>query len=108
MSNAMIEKLESYLKEDPNDSFTKFALALEYKKIDDLTHAIHLLEEIHADDPDYIGIYYHLGRLYEVTNEIGKAISSYEEGIDKAKNTNDSQTLSELKSALMELKTIDE
>ena len=108
MSNRMIEKLQAYLKEDPNDTFSKFALALEYKKIDDVSRAIELFEEIHEADPNYVGIYYHLGKLYDQQGDNKKAVATYKEGIEIAANTGESKTLSELKSALMELELNDE
>ncbi|HKJ33892.1 MAG TPA: tetratricopeptide repeat protein [Balneolales bacterium] len=104
----MIEKLQAYLQEDPNDTFSKFALALEYKKIGDVSRAIELFEEIHEANPDYVGIYYHLGKLYDQQDDNKKAIATYKEGIEVATQKDESKALSELKSALMELELNDE
>ena len=104
----MIKKLEAYLQDDPDDTFSKFALALEYKKIGDFSRAVSLFEEIHDKDPDYVGTYYHLGKLYDELNENKKAVSTYKEGIEKASETNETKALSELKTALMELELNDD
>jgi len=108
MENKRIDKLKEYLENDPDDSFTKFALALEYRKLNDLESARKLFEDIHTKDPDYIGLYYHLGDIYTELNDNKKAIATYREGIEKARNTNEQKTLSELQAALMSLELDEE
>ena len=103
MAQNMIEKLESYLKIDPKDTFTRFALALEYIKLDNLDKACRLFEEIVADDPDYVGTYYHLGGLYYKLKRAEDAIHTYRQGMEIAKKSGDQHALSELQAALLEL-----
>lgn len=107
MAKNMIEKLESFLKTDPNDTFTKFALALEYLKQEDLAKALNLFEDILSSDPDYIGTYYHLGKLYQRMDRTGEAVQTYQQGVDKARKAQDMHALSELQAALMELESDD-
>ena len=102
-----IEKLKEFLANDPEDSFTKFALALEYVNISEYHTALTIFEDLRKNDPDYIGLYYHLGKLYEVLDDENQAVITYKEGIGVARKANDEHAASELREALSELE-IDE
>ena len=106
MAKNMIEKLEAFLEADPKDIFTKFALALEYLKIDNKAKALQLFEELIASDPNYVGTYYHLGNLYRSLDRTEDAIRTYKAGTEIALKASDNQALSELQAALMELDNI--
>lgn len=103
MSDKMIERLRAYLDKDPDDTFTRFALALEYQKKDDIQQARSLFEAIVSDDPNYVGTYYHLGKLYEQMNATEKARETYHNGIRVAQTANDPKSLAELQEALQVL-----
>lgn len=98
-SNDKISTLKNYLRENPEDSFTKFALALELWKKDQINNARKLFESIRTHNPDYVGVYYHLGKLYEEQGELSKARTTYDEGIEIAQEQNETRTLSELQEA---------
>lgn len=95
-----IAKLAMYLKKNPNDSFSKFALALELLKQNEVTKSRVLFESILKQDPEYLGVYYHLGKLYEQIGFLQQAHDLYTEGIELAKNQKNGKTESELKDAL--------
>jgi Tfp pilus assembly protein PilF len=103
MSNQMITLLESFLKQDPNDGFTRFALAMEYKKFGDINKSEEVYRDLLEHDPNYVGAYYHLGKLYEETGQLDLAIQTYKTGIEIANSVNDFHASSELQQALMEL-----
>lgn len=98
-SNNLKQKLAANIKSDPDDSFSKFALALEFLKDEDQQKARLLFEDIYQNDPDYVGVYYHLGKLYEQYQEVEKALTVYDEGIAVASTQQEKRTLSELKEA---------
>jgi len=98
-----IDKLKAFLLENPRDSFLKHALALEYAKLGDETPARQLFEEILAQDPGYVGSYYHLGKLLERTGETALALSWYEKGMEAARAAGDRKALGELRTAYDEL-----
>lgn len=98
-----IERLKEFLQATPGDSFLKHALALEYVKIGEEDNAKRLFQEILKQEPEYVGSYYHLGKLLERKNEISLALSVYEKGMAVAKNINDRHAYSELSSAYDEL-----
>lgn len=99
MENNRIDSLLAFLKDDPEDSFVRFALAKEYEKLGTLKKALDTYLELKEIDPGYVGLYYHLGGLYEVLSEKKKALATYEEGIGIAKKLADFHSLSELHNA---------
>ena len=98
-----IEKLKSFLTGSPEDPFLKHALALEYIKLGREDLARDLFVEILTRDPDYIGTYYHLGRLLERTGEPDSAKSWYEKGMLAARKVGDQHAYNELQAALDDL-----
>ena len=98
-----IDKLKTFLQENPRDLFLRHALALEYVKIEQEQAARQLFEEILTEDPGYIGSYYHLGKLLERTGDTTGALSWYEKGMEAAKAAKDIKALGELRTAYDEL-----
>ncbi len=103
MHTIRIERLESIIVDNPNDTFALFALAKEYEKADDLEKAVQLFEKLLVVDSTYLGAYYHLAKVYEQLDEVKKALNIYEKGITVALQLNDLHSLSELKNAKMNL-----
>jgi Tfp pilus assembly protein PilF len=95
-----IRELAGFLRKNPNDSFTKFALALELLKVNEVSKARVLFESVLKQDPQYLGVYYHLGKLYERTGQLADAKEMYSHGIKVAEMQNNERTLAELKEAL--------
>lgn len=100
-----IEKLESFLKESPDDSFLRHALALEYVKLGDDGKARLLFDGLLAAHPDYVGSYYHLGKLLERAGEAEEAALTYSKGIEMALKAGDRHSATELRGALDELQS---
>ncbi len=103
-SNKNIKQLAGFLKKNPNDTFSKFALALELLKLNEVSKARVLFESVLKQDPGYLGVYYHLGKLYEKNGRHEDAQKMYIQGIDLAKQQKNERTLLELKEALENLK----
>ena len=95
-----IQRLARFLKKNPKDSFTKFALALELLKQDQVSKAQLLFESVLEQDPDYLGVYYHLGKLYEQIGRQKDAKDLYIIGIEVAKKQTHERTKLELQEAL--------
>jgi tetratricopeptide (TPR) repeat protein len=94
-----IDQLIAFLTEDPGDSFIRYALAQEYQKRGQMYQARDAYLQLKESDPDYVGLYYHLGKLYEELGEKETAIETYESGIQVAKRLADFHALSELNTA---------
>lgn len=98
-----ILQLERFLAEQPNDSFLRHALALERIKRGELDMARSLFEELLANDPTYVGSYYHLAGLYDKLGQTASAIETYERGIEVARKLQDRHAQNELQMALDEM-----
>ena len=98
-----IKKISEYLQKDPNDNFLRHALALEYIKQGDDDKAQKLFEDILSASPNYIGSYYHLGKLLEKNKMTSEAIACYEKGMIAAKTANDQHAYNELQAAYEDL-----
>jgi len=96
-----LKMIEDMLSTNPNDSFLKYAAALEHKKLGHLSTAIDLLENLRKEDAQYLGTYYQLGKLYEEDNKSEKAIAVYRSGREIAETKNDVKAIGELSEALM-------
>lgn len=99
MREDRLAQLKQFYEEDPEDPFTRFALAREYLKEGNPEQALSFFEELVETDPDYVGTYYHLGKLYEQLNRPEDALSTYEQGIHVAREHGETKALSELQDA---------
>ncbi len=103
-----IEQLQEFLKYDINDSFLKYALALEYVKVKENDTARDCFLKLIKDDENYIASYYQLGKLYESLNEVEKTREIYKNGIEIAKKIENKKILLELQEAYNMLIGIDD
>lgn len=103
MSEIRLNTLLGMLKESPDDSFVRYAIAKEYQSMGKLRDAAGQFTELKKMDPGYVGLYYHLGKTYEAMGETVNAIKAYQDGISVAKKLADFHALSELNNALSDL-----
>ena len=103
-----IEELKKYLEEDPDDSFTMYALALELVKIESYAEARTVFSGLLEKHPGYLPAYYHFGKLLEKNNNPAEANDMYLKGIDLAQKKNDLKTMNEIKEAFKSLNGIEE
>ncbi|HWO01761.1 MAG TPA: tetratricopeptide repeat protein [Blastocatellia bacterium] len=94
------EMLEEFVSEDPNDSFSRYALALELEKADSRVEAATALREVISRDSDYVAAYYHLGRILAHLDEVQEARAVYRRGLAAAIEANDQRARSEIQEAL--------
>ena len=108
MQNNRLDKLLEFLKNEPNDEFLQYALATEYLRLNDTEKALAYYEKLIANHPDYVGTYYHLGKLYEALIRKDDAIATYEKGMEAARRMRDNHALAELQSVYRQANGIDE
>lgn len=101
-----MEKLKEMLVAEPDDSFLKHALALEYIKIGDMNKAEELFRSVLAHDPLYTGSYYHLGMICLNRGDHAEAVRIFRKGIEACTQTGNRHSRSELQSALDEAENI--
>lgn len=98
-----LEQLQYMLEASPNEPFLIFAIAKEFEKLEDFEAALQHYTQLTTDHPDYVGTYYHLGKLYEILGKAELAIETYEKGMEVAHKVNDKHAHGELSTAKWEL-----
>ena len=96
-----LNALLAFFEEDPDDAFTRFAIASEYLKRGNKEQALSFFKQLVQDKPDYVGTYYHLGKLYETLDQKSEAIETYQAGIRVANELRDFHARAELQDALL-------
>ncbi|OAQ42131.1 hypothetical protein A5893_03175 [Pedobacter psychrophilus] len=91
-----LEKLLEFIDNEPNDPFLKYALATEYLRLNNQDEALKFYLDLVQNHQDYVGTYYHLGKLYELRQEQELALKTYQKGMDVAKKIKDNHAYSEL------------
>jgi tetratricopeptide (TPR) repeat protein len=108
MQLSRLDKLLEFLKNEPEDEFLQYALATEYLRLNETDKALQYYENLVNKHPDYVGTYYHLGKLYEALNRKPDAINTYEKGMEIAKQKRDNHAFAELQTVYREANGIDE
>jgi len=95
-----IEVLKGFLEQDPKDSFSRYALALEYVKAGQQDDARREFEFVRDNDPGYVATYFQLAQLYRSLGLRHEAEKTYRSGITVAVKAGDTHTQGELEEAL--------
>lgn len=94
-----ISQLTEFLRETPNDPFLEYALTMEYLKLGDVESARAGFERLLVEHEDYIGSYYHFGKLLEKLGDTERALKIYEKGMEVAKSKRNMHAFGELRAA---------
>jgi Tfp pilus assembly protein PilF len=94
------EILEEFVAADPDDAFSRYALALELLKEERELEAVTQLQEVIGRDPDYVPAYYQLGRALARLGQVDDARATYRRGLDAATQAGDQKTRAELQEAI--------
>ena len=103
-----LQRLQQMLATSPDDSFLLFAIAKEFESLGERDRALEHYLRLRETDPAYVGLYYHLGKLYEKTAQPEQAIAVYRQGIDVAQKAGDRHAWSELSAAKLEIDDSDD
>ncbi len=103
MSESRLERLEEFLRTNPDDAFVRYGLAMEYAKLGRSDEALAAYRHLLETKPDYLPAYYQAGALLIRLNRLAEARSTFERGIEVAARLQDCHTRSELEVALHEL-----
>ena len=108
MQISRLEKLLEFIENEPEDPFLKYALATEYLRLGETDKALKYYEDLVNNHPNYIGTYYHLGKLYEALERKQDAIDTYETGMKVTREQRDNHAFAELQAVYNELTGFDE
>ena len=95
-----LEQLRAMLAEEPDDTFIRYAIALELKRSGAMEDAVAQLEKLLADHPKYVASYYQLALLLTDLGRMEEARRTCEAGALQCLVTGDRKARAEL----MELK----
>lgn len=102
MNSSRLDQLKKFLEEDPNDPFTLYAIATEYRKEQPGKAKVYF-EKLLKEHPDYLPTYYHAALLYQEMDQTEKAKTLFETGISLAQKQENQLALRELQNAYNEL-----
>ncbi|MEM9983695.1 MAG: tetratricopeptide repeat protein [Bacteroidota bacterium] len=91
-----LQQLFAFLEKAPQDSFTRYSIAYEYLAQGDLSKALEHFNLLKSHDPQYLGLYYHLGKVHERLEDYTQAIHVYDEGLEIARQQKDAHAEGEL------------
>jgi Tfp pilus assembly protein PilF len=100
MATNRLEMLEQMVSRDPNNTFARYGLAMEYANSSDWTQAVIEFRTLLQHDENYAAAYYHAGQALEKMGEIEQARTMYEQGIEASTRKGDLHTRSEIEAAL--------
>lgn len=100
MASTRLDILKSMVAQNPNDSFSRYGLAMEYRNAGDLEGAMREFRGLIAVNPDYGYAYFHGGQTLEKLGKLEEAAEMYRAGIESAIRTGDQHARGELQGAL--------
>jgi len=100
MASTRLETLRSMVAQDPNNSFLRYGLAMEYRNAGDLGAAIGEFRALRETNPDYSAAYFHGGQTLERLGRVEEARQWYQEGIEVTTRRGDLHARGELQTAL--------
>ena len=100
MASTRLEILKGMVAQNPNDSFSRYGLAMEYRNGGDLESAAREFRALIAAHPDYSAAYFHAGQTLERLGLPAEARALYLEGIEATTRKGDFHTRDEIQAAL--------
>ena len=94
-----LQQLLAFYAADPADAFTIYALATEYRA-QEPARAWEFYQKLLNEHADYLGTYYHAGKLLEEFGRKEEAEQVYRKGLLVAKKAGQQHAASELRQAL--------
>ena len=98
-----LEALKNMVAQNPNDSFSRYGLAMEYARSGDLEQAVQEYQELLAANQNYPAAYFHGGQTLEKLGRREEARTLYQQGIEATTRLGDLHTRSEIQAALDQL-----
>jgi tetratricopeptide (TPR) repeat protein len=98
-----LEQLTQFLIATPNEPFIIYALAKEHEGLGNVDEALKYYFLLKNEHEDYVGTYYHLGKLLEKQEKLDEAVAIYIKGMEVAKKQGDNHAYSELAGAKLNL-----
>ncbi len=97
------EKLEAMLKESPDDSFLRYALAMEFRSAGDNEGALARFQELRELNPRHVASYFQSGQILAALTRTEEAKEMLRNGIRTAGEVGDHHAAGEMQALLADL-----
>ncbi len=97
------EQLKAMLEEDPQDSFLRYAIAMEHRKAGQLEESIQGMQSLQADTPPYVPAFLMAAQQQVELDRIEEARTTLRVGIEQARAQGEAHAASEMAELLMQL-----
>ncbi len=104
MTTARIDKIQAMLQDDPKDSFLRYTLAMEYRKLDENEKSLELLTQLaNHEEPKYVAAFFMAAQQLVELDRIEEARSFLRDGIDEARRQGNQHAAAEMSELLSEI-----
>lgn len=103
MTASRREKIEALLKDDPDDVFLRYSLALELEATPDWEAGLEILENLARATPPYVPAFHMAARSLIQRERVADARRALREGIEAARAAGASHAAAEMAELLMSL-----
>lgn len=97
------EKIEAMLKEEPDDVFLRYSLALEMESAGEWESSLEILEALARGTPPYVPAFHMAARQLILQERIDEARRALREGIEEARSQGNAHAAGEMGELLMSL-----
>jgi tetratricopeptide (TPR) repeat protein len=98
-----IAMLNEILLQNPNDTFARYGLAMEYSNSGNIEEALQEFAKLLSAHPDYAAGYFMAAQTLSKADKTEEARKMLQDGIAAAQRTGNSHALSEMQGMLAEL-----
>jgi tetratricopeptide (TPR) repeat protein len=99
-----LEQFKEFVELDPTDTFSRYALGMEYMGAGDYRQALEQFDEVIRLDSGDSPAYFQAGNACEILNENDRAKEYLEKGIQAAEKKGDKHAKEEMTAALDRIK----
>ena len=104
MTASRIDKIQAMLQDDPRDTFLRYTLAMEYRKLDENEKSLELLTELaNHEEPAYVAAFFMAAQQLVELERIEEARTFLRDGIDEARRQNNQHAAAEMSELLAEI-----
>ncbi len=104
MTTSRIDKIQAMLLEDPRDSFLRYTLAMELRKLDENEKSLKLLAELaDNDEPKYVAAFFMAAQQLVELDRLDEARRFLRDGIDEARRQDNQHAAAEMSELLSEI-----
>jgi predicted Zn-dependent protease len=99
-----LEKILAMLESEPNDTFLRYTLAMEYRKMGETGKSLPILKDLaYHTTPNYIPAYFMAAQQWVEIDDLDQARAFLRDGIEEARRQNDLHAAAEMGELLSEI-----